>query len=54
MRKRLLAPLLAGSSLGALVEYYWNITYVEGVNPDGLQPRRVIGVNSARKPPLER
>lgn len=26
-------------------ELWWNITYVEGVNPDGLAARRVVGVN---------
>lgn len=26
-------------------EVWWNITYVENVNPDGLAERRVIGVN---------
>jgi len=33
-------PVLAG-----IHEVWWNITYVENANPDGLHPRRVIGVN---------
>ena len=28
-----------------LTEIWWNITYVEDVNPDGLFSRRAIGVN---------
>lgn len=34
------SPVLAGTQ-----EMWWNITYVDDVNPDGLYPRRVIGVN---------
>lgn len=34
------APVLAG-----VQELWWNITYVENANPDGLFERRVIGVN---------
>lgn len=34
------APALAG-----VQELWWNITYVYNVNPDGLYPRRVIGIN---------
>ena len=34
------APVLAG-----VHEVWWNITYVQDANPDGLQHRRVIGVN---------
>lgn len=34
------SPVLAG-----LQEVWWDITYVENVNPDGLFDRRVIGVN---------
>jgi iron transport multicopper oxidase len=26
-------------------ELWWNITYVDNINPDGLYPRRVVGVN---------
>ncbi|KZT07992.1 multicopper oxidase [Laetiporus sulphureus 93-53] len=36
------APALAG-----IHEMWWNITYVEDINPDGLYPRRVIGVNGS-------
>ncbi|KAE9391811.1 Cupredoxin [Gymnopus androsaceus JB14] len=39
-------PVLAG-----IQEVWWNITYVENVNPDGLYPRRVIGVNGTWPPP---
>ena len=34
------SPALAG-----IKELWWNVTYVDDVNPDGLFPRRVIGVN---------
>lgn len=34
-------PVLAG-----VQEIWWNITYVQNVNPDGLQARRVVGVNN--------
>jgi iron transport multicopper oxidase len=34
------APVLAG-----IQELWWNLTYVENANPDGLFERRVIGVN---------
>ena len=39
--------LLAAASpaFAAVHELWWNLTYVENANPDGLQPRRVIGVN---------
>jgi iron transport multicopper oxidase len=36
------APL---SVLAAVHEVWWNITYVDNINPDGMFPRRVIGVN---------
>ncbi|OBZ77891.1 Iron transport multicopper oxidase fio1 [Grifola frondosa] len=39
-------PVLAG-----VQEVWWNLTYVENANPDGLQPRRVIGVNGTWPPP---
>ncbi|KAL5524740.1 FET3_1 [Sanghuangporus sanghuang] len=39
-------PAQAGVS-----ELWWNITYVENVNPDGLFPRRAIGVNGTWPPP---
>jgi iron transport multicopper oxidase len=33
-------PVLAG-----VQELWWNLTYIENANPDGLFERRVIGVN---------
>lgn len=46
MKWSALAPLFAAApTLAAVHEIWWNITYVEDANPDGLQPRRVIGVN---------
>ena len=43
----LLLPLLSLSSpvLAGVQEIWWNITYVQDANPDGLFERRVIGVN---------
>ena len=35
----------ATPAFAALKEVWWNITYIQNANPDGLQPRRVIGVN---------
>ena len=45
--KAAVLALLAGASpaLAAVHELWWNITYVQNANPDGLQPRRVIGIN---------
>ncbi|TFY82857.1 hypothetical protein EWM64_g1163 [Hericium alpestre] len=40
------APALAG-----VHEVWWNITYVQDANPDGLFPRQVIGVNGTWPPP---
>jgi iron transport multicopper oxidase len=37
---------LATSVLAGVKEIWWNITYVEGANPDGLFERRVVGVNN--------
>lgn len=34
------SPVLAGTK-----EIWWNITYVQDANPDGLFARQVIGVN---------
>jgi hypothetical protein len=28
-------------------EVWWNITYVDNINPDNLHPRRVVGVNGS-------
>lgn len=36
----------------ALVEQWWSVEYVDGVDPLGLQPRRVIGVNGTWPPPI--
>ncbi|KAJ7731143.1 Fet3 protein [Mycena maculata] len=48
----LLAPLLvAPHVLAGVTELWWNLTYVEDVNPDGLFSRRVIGVNGTWPPP---
>lgn len=38
---------LAAPCLGAVQELWWNITYVEHAQPDGLAERRVIGINGA-------
>ncbi|KAJ7253686.1 ferroxidase [Mycena haematopus] len=43
--------LAAPHALAAVHEIWWNLTYVENVNPDGLFPRRVIGVNGTWPPP---
>jgi hypothetical protein len=36
----LVSPTFAG-----VKEVWWNLTYVDNANPDGLYERRVIGVN---------
>ena len=36
---------LALPSFAGVQEVWWNLTYVENANPDGLYKRRVIGVN---------
>lgn len=36
---------LATLALAGVQELWWNVTYVENADPDGLFPRRVIGVN---------
>jgi len=50
MKPGLLVPLflaaLASPALAGVHEIWWNITYVENVNPDGLFERRVVGVNN--------
>ncbi|CAK5272094.1 unnamed protein product [Mycena citricolor] len=48
----LLPVLAAQPALAALHELWWNLTYVDGVNPDGLAPRRAIGVNGTWPPPM--
>ena len=48
MLTRVLAlSLLAASASAGVTELWWNITYVLDQNPDGLFPRRVIGVNNS-------
>ncbi|KAJ7033166.1 Fet3 protein [Mycena alexandri] len=53
MRPSYLLPslLAAPHALAAVHEIWWNLTYVQDVNPDGLAPRRVIGVNGTWPPP---
>ncbi|KAH8809524.1 Fet3 protein [Flagelloscypha sp. PMI_526] len=43
--------LFAPNVLAGLTEVWWNLTYVSNVNPDGLFPRRAIGVNGTWPPP---
>lgn len=33
--------------LAGVQEVWWDLTYVENINPDGVFPRRVIGVNGS-------
>ncbi|KAG6829746.1 hypothetical protein H0H92_003622 [Tricholoma furcatifolium] len=42
----LATPVIAG-----VQERWWNLTWVDNVNPDGLFPRRAIGVNGTWPPP---
>ena len=43
----LVAALTTGTPvLAGVKEVWWNITYVQNANPDGLAERRVIGVNN--------
>lgn len=41
----LLCLHLVSPVLGGVHELWWDLTYVENANPDGLFERRVIGVN---------
>ena len=36
---------LASTALAGVHEIWWNVSWIENANPDGLHPRRVIGVN---------
>jgi hypothetical protein len=36
---------LASPTFAGIKELWWNLTYVDNANPDGLYERRVIGVN---------
>jgi hypothetical protein len=49
MRSSRLTLVLAGlitPALAGVQEVWWNVTYVQNANPDGLYERRVIGVNN--------
>ncbi|WVQ69566.1 uncharacterized protein L199_007786 [Kwoniella botswanensis] len=43
--------IAATTAKAATIEHWWNITYAQA-NPDGLQERRVIGVNNSWPPPM--
>ena len=43
---------MAAAVFAKPVEYDWTVGYVENVNPDGLQPRRAIGINGQFPPPI--
>jgi iron transport multicopper oxidase len=48
MRTALFYPVaLASSAIAGVQQVWWNVTYVQDVNPDGLFPRQVIGVNNS-------
>ncbi|KAF8804678.1 ferroxidase [Phlegmacium glaucopus] len=52
MRASFLAlPILALPAIAGVQEHWWDITFVENANPDGLFPRRVVGVNGTWPPP---
>ncbi|KAI0310690.1 Fet3 protein [Amylostereum chailletii] len=52
MRSSVFALLAAAlPAFAAVHEVWWNITYVEDTNPDGLFPRRAVGVNGTWPPP---
>ncbi|KAI0938395.1 hypothetical protein AcV5_000087 [Taiwanofungus camphoratus] len=51
MRSVLALIAAATPALAGVQELWWNITYVQNANPDGLHPRRVIGVNGSWPPP---
>ncbi|KAF8480361.1 Fet3 protein [Russula ochroleuca] len=42
---------LASTTFAGVKEVWWNLTYVNNANPDGLYERRVIGVNGSWPPP---
>ncbi|GLB39058.1 putative ferroxidase [Lyophyllum shimeji] len=50
-RSALLLCTLAAPVLAGVHEIWWNLTYVENANPDGLFERRVVGVNGTWPPP---
>ncbi|OCF33774.1 acidic laccase [Kwoniella heveanensis CBS 569] len=45
------ASLAAGVAMADTIEHWWNITYAQAM-PDGLQERRVIGINGSWPPPM--
>ena len=45
------AALFTLGASAATVDHFWNIEWVGPYNPDGLQPRAVIGVNGTWPPP---
>lgn len=45
MRSPLYLAAAVVPALAAIKDVYWDITYVQNVNPDGLFERRAIGVN---------
>ena len=47
-----LVAFAASSSAARAVDEYWNVEWVQDVNPDGLQPRAAIGVNGTWPPPI--
>ncbi|KAG6332533.1 hypothetical protein ID866_6557 [Astraeus odoratus] len=50
--RRILQLLCASATaLAGVQELWWNVTYVEDANPDGLYPRRVVGINGTWPPP---
>lgn len=51
MRSALAILALISPALAGVHELWWNITYVENANPDGLAERRVIGINGTWPPP---
>ncbi|KAI0092737.1 Fet3 protein [Irpex rosettiformis] len=52
MRPVLSLLAAAVPALAGVHEVWWNVTYVEDANPDGLFSRRVIGVNGTWPPPI--
>jgi len=45
MRSSLCLVVAAVPALAAIKDVFWDITYVDNVNPDALFERRAIGVN---------
>ncbi|KAH8101809.1 Fet3 protein [Cristinia sonorae] len=51
MRSTLALLAAVSPALAAVRELWWNLTFVDNVNPDGAFPRRAIGVNGTWPPP---